>query len=191
MRPFNHDRDVLVNTNVMAAAPVMRIMDDGSSATLGQRVRWARERRGLSQHELAERIGVRQSTIGNIESGTRRRPREQRKLADALGVNELWLETGRGQRDRDAGDTTRLSEDETDLILAYRILDGTHRSELLADVLQLVQNTTPFGNEVRHLLRERFGAGDIASPERVAARLPAAPSVQQARAVYRKRRSKT
>lgn len=190
MTPFNHDRVVSVNTNVMARMPVMGAMSGGSTETLGDRLRWARERRGYSQQDLAERVGVRQSTIGNLESGARRRPRDQRKLADALGVNELWLETGRGPRDRDVGDTARLSEDETDLVLAYRILDGAHRAELLADVLHLVQNTTPFGNEVRHLLRERFGAGDIAPPERVAAQLPSAPVLQEKRAVYRRRRSK-
>jgi transcriptional regulator with XRE-family HTH domain len=190
MHALNHERVVFVNTNEMAGAAVVPGMDDGSGTTLAERLRWARERRGLSQQELAQRIGLRQSAIGNLESGARQRPRDQRKLAEALGVNELWLETGRGPRDRGA-DTAHLTEDEADLVLAYRILDGTHRAELLADVLQLVQNTTTFGNEVRHLLRERFGAGDIAPPERVAAKLPAAPVVEQPRAAYRRRRSKT
>jgi len=182
---------VFVNTNAMDGVRLMRLMDDGSSDTFAQRLRWARKRRGLSQDALARLVDLRQSTIGNLESGARHRARDQRKLADALGVNELWLETGRGPRDRAVGDTTRLTEDEHDLVLAYRILDGSHRAELLADVLHLVQNTTPFGDEVRHLLRERFGAGDIAPPERVAARLPPAPVAQQTRAVYRRRRSKT
>ena len=35
----------------------------------GERVRQARELRGLTQTELAERVDVRQSTIANIENG--------------------------------------------------------------------------------------------------------------------------
>ena len=39
---------------------------------------------------------MRQSTIGNIEAGLRKRPREILKIAAALGVLPQWLETGEG-----------------------------------------------------------------------------------------------
>lgn len=64
--------------------------------TLGDRVKWARIQRGLSQTELAGRAGVSQGTIGNIESGARKKPRELLSLARALNASAAWLETGRG-----------------------------------------------------------------------------------------------
>lgn len=64
--------------------------------TLRQRLKAARDEAGLTQPELAARAGVAQSTIGNIEAGTRKRPRELLSIAAALGVNPEWLETGDG-----------------------------------------------------------------------------------------------
>lgn len=58
-------------------------------------MREARERAGLSQPALAERAGVSQGTIGNVESGLRKRPRELLAIAAALGVSPQWLETGK------------------------------------------------------------------------------------------------
>lgn len=40
-----------------------------------------------------------QGTIGNIESGERKRPRELLAIARALYANPEWLETGRGEWD--------------------------------------------------------------------------------------------
>lgn len=65
-------------------------------ATVGERLCFARERAGLTQSELAKRAGVSQGTIGNIESGTRNRPRNLLKIARALGVSPDWLESGAG-----------------------------------------------------------------------------------------------
>lgn len=48
----------------------------------------------MTQPALAERAGVSQGTIGNIESGLRKRPRNLLTIAAALGVSPQWLETG-------------------------------------------------------------------------------------------------
>lgn len=63
--------------------------------TIAERMKEARERAGLSQPALAERAGVSQGTIGNIESGIRKRPRELLAIAAALGVSPEWLENGK------------------------------------------------------------------------------------------------
>lgn len=67
--------------------------------TLAERLRWAREQRGLTQAALAKKAGVAQGTIGNAESGVRKRPRELLQLAAALGASPVWLESGRGEWD--------------------------------------------------------------------------------------------
>lgn len=64
--------------------------------TLAERLRWARDQRGLTQGQLAKRAGVSQGTIGNAESGIRDRPRELLKIARALQTSPDWLESGRG-----------------------------------------------------------------------------------------------
>lgn len=62
--------------------------------TLADRVRQTREDLGLSQEQLAYKAGVSQGTIGNIESGLRKKPRELVKIATALEVRPEWLDTG-------------------------------------------------------------------------------------------------
>lgn len=65
--------------------------------TLAERLKWARETIArVSQEELARRAGVSQGTIGNIESGTRRAPRDLLEIAKAAGVSAEWLKYGRG-----------------------------------------------------------------------------------------------
>lgn len=51
----------------------------------------ARERSGLSQAALAERVGMQQSSIGSIEIGRSARPGKLRELARAMMVSEDWL----------------------------------------------------------------------------------------------------
>lgn len=64
--------------------------------TIAERLKDARERAGLTQPELAARAGVSSGTIGNIESGARKSPRELLAIAAAVGVRPEWLQHGRG-----------------------------------------------------------------------------------------------
>ncbi len=76
----------------------MRLLTlDGSCNACGSRVRTARERAGLSQEQLAERVqlsghALTQKAISRIELGTRVVPDfELPLLARALNVSPLWL----------------------------------------------------------------------------------------------------
>ncbi len=64
--------------------------------TLAQRLRYARERLGLSQSELARRTGLRPQAVQFIEAGRVQRPRNLLDLASVLAVNPEWLLFGRG-----------------------------------------------------------------------------------------------
>lgn len=70
--------------------------------TLADRLKWARARAGLSQEELGAKAGVSQSTIGNLEAGTRNSARRLPQIADTLGVSALWLAEGKGRPTSDA-----------------------------------------------------------------------------------------
>jgi transcriptional regulator with XRE-family HTH domain len=60
--------------------------------TTANRIRDARERRGLKQVELAKRAGLQPSAISQFENGQREpSPENLCKLADALGVSVDYL----------------------------------------------------------------------------------------------------
>ena len=50
----------------------------------------------MSQTDLAKVAGVAQGTIGNLEAGIRKNPRDLLDIAAALGVSPQWLKTGKG-----------------------------------------------------------------------------------------------
>lgn len=70
--------------------------------TLADRIREARELMGWSQAQLAKEAGISQSTIGNIEAGTRHQPRSLMNVAAALHRRPKWLQTGQGPEFDDA-----------------------------------------------------------------------------------------
>lgn len=77
-----------------------------SEMTIGDRLRAARKDAGLSQADLAARVGVSQPAVANWESGVHD-PRRLMlaKLAEALGVSTAWLGSGARspvERDRHA-----------------------------------------------------------------------------------------
>jgi len=70
---------------------------DDDARQIGARLAEARNAAGLSPRELADHLGVKESTISGWESGERS-PRGQRvsKLAGILGVSLSWILVGRG-----------------------------------------------------------------------------------------------
>jgi len=52
----------------------------------GAAIRAIRELTGITQFDLAERIGITQGALSNIERGRRASPYTTRKIADELGV---------------------------------------------------------------------------------------------------------
>lgn len=71
---------------------------DDSAATFGDRMAAARERLGLTQAQLAQRLGVKAQTIAAWEQD-RSEPRANRlqMLAGMLNVSMVWLMTGAGE----------------------------------------------------------------------------------------------
>lgn len=63
--------------------------------TLAKRLCWSRKKKALSQQQLGKRAGVSQSTIGNLEAGTRASARRIASIAAVLEVDTLWLAEGK------------------------------------------------------------------------------------------------
>lgn len=67
--------------------------------TIGNRVRNARKAKGLSQIQLGDAIGVSQATISELEVRPAASSKYLVDIAQALGVNPVWLATGEGEMD--------------------------------------------------------------------------------------------
>ena len=61
---------------------------------LAGRVKARREELGLTQMELAVAVGVSREHINRVEMGHDRTPHTLNRLAEALGVEPMWLTTG-------------------------------------------------------------------------------------------------
>lgn len=68
--------------------------------TTGARIKAARDKRGLTQQQLADAIGAKQNEVSRWEAGSTPRADTAVKLADALEVRERWLITGEGPMER-------------------------------------------------------------------------------------------
>ena len=65
---------------------------------MGERLKLIRKSLGLTQEQLAQRLGVGKTALSMIETGKARLSSRNRNiLIQDLNVNPTWLETGRGQ----------------------------------------------------------------------------------------------
>lgn len=64
--------------------------------TFADRLRYVREKRRMTQAELARACGISQGAIANYEAQTRSTPRAIFTLANVLKVNAQWLYDGSG-----------------------------------------------------------------------------------------------
>lgn len=80
--------------------------------TFGERLRFARERRQISQSALARSIGVKPQSISEMETEPRAAASKHAvALAHALGVSAAWLAEGTGEIDmRDRTDPTPVRQ---------------------------------------------------------------------------------
>lgn len=117
---------------------VKKVRDEAQlRQTLGGRVALARSWRGMSQAALAKAAKVAQGTIGNVESGTREKPRELLRIAAALRASPTWLETGRGEWDASESALPEISDDELTFLRNFRlILDEDEKRRIAREVEQ-------------------------------------------------------
>lgn len=91
---------------------VQRLAFKLSGMELSERLKKARKAAGLTQVELAERAGIKQASVSEIERGLTRTSGHLVKFAKICGVEPLWLSEGVGPER--AGSTGSGSADEVD-----------------------------------------------------------------------------
>lgn len=102
------------------------------------RLRWAREQAGLTQGQVAQKMGVHRPTISQIEAGERNvRIEELDQLAEFYGVSRDWLVNG---------DKVLHGEGDPRIQLAARELGKLKGADLDA-ILRLIQVLRDNGGE--------------------------------------------
>lgn len=105
--------------------------------TIGERIKWARVNRELTQRELAKKAGVSTSTIGNLEAGIRDKPRELVAIAMALKASIQWVNSGKG--DWDDSEKQEVQDPAADPLTAKGVL--TALADTIASVPEILQST--------------------------------------------------
>jgi phage repressor protein C with HTH and peptisase S24 domain len=72
------------------------LLFDNIGMSIGSRIKEARTQAKLSQKALAQKVGMSQSSLSELETGESSGTTLIASFAAALGVNALWLETGKG-----------------------------------------------------------------------------------------------
>ena len=125
-----------VNSTVISSVDMERRRDDRDSPMsaaaggLGPRLRKRRKELGLTQTELAERVGTSQAVIQKIENGKSLRPRILEEIATALDVKPAWLMFGV----EEAGE---LTDEAIELARAWAKLKEPHRSAMREAILRI------------------------------------------------------
>lgn len=110
--------------------------------TVGQRVKEARKKAGLSQLQLAEAIGVKQPTISELERGESQSSSYLIQIAQACDVNPLWLQTGAVVLDEVHRSSGALSTEVAEVRASYVGLTATP-----IGAFDLWDSSTPLGKD--------------------------------------------
>ncbi len=96
---------------------------DPENATFGDRVTGAREAAGMTQKELAKRLGVKLATLEGWENDlSEPRANKLQMLAGVLGVSLTWLLEGIGNGIEAPGGESEISPDMRDVLAEVRAL---------------------------------------------------------------------
>ncbi len=111
------------------------------AATFGDRLSGAREAAGMTQKQLAGRLGVKLGTLRNWEDDLNEpRANKLQMVAGLLGVSLTWLLTGRGDGPEGPDERSEISQD------VARIL-----SEMRAVRAQIAQSAERLGQLEKRL----------------------------------------
>lgn len=102
--------------------------------SIGERVLKIRTERKLSQAKLAKEVGVTQQLIGQIENGENQGTKHIVRIAAALGVSVLWLESGEGEPEPPP--PARITSSADQRLEAIKARLGDEQKHAVADMLE-------------------------------------------------------
>jgi phage repressor protein C with HTH and peptisase S24 domain len=82
--------------------------------SLAERVRERRDVLGITQTELADKIGIKQQSVASIENGETKNPRKIFEIAQALKCSVHWLKTGQQESNATHLEGVSLWEEESE-----------------------------------------------------------------------------
>ncbi|PRC92642.1 helix-turn-helix domain-containing protein [Solimicrobium silvestre] len=114
--------------------------------SIGTRIKELRTLKKISQAALGKRVGISAPAISDLESGKSVSSTKLPMIASVLGVNALWLETGRGKPNLEHVEPievrTKFHPDIEAVIQLMESTDGRGRNKILnaaQDALELHQ----------------------------------------------------
>lgn len=112
--------------------------------TVGERIKGARADAGVSRADLARRTGLAYSTISDLELGRSKSTSHIAEIADVLSVSPLWLQTGRGTRNKGVPQfRNRISESNIGgYVVAPQPYDSERTLEF-KDLLDILRTASP------------------------------------------------
>ncbi|ABK46035.1 phage repressor protein, Serine peptidase, MEROPS family S24 [Magnetococcus marinus MC-1] len=136
----------------------------GEFNTLGERLRMALDHVGMSQSELARRVGIRPQTVQHVCAGHTRRSGYTAEFAQVLGVRPEWLAIGHGSlrefaNEQNSGAVRRLPMLNWSNVIHWS--QSGYQAQQMGEVYDLVEVTKPFGN---HAFALKVG-GDSMEPK--------------------------
>lgn len=122
---------------------------DYQLATLGERLIAAREAQGLTQQELAIRIGVKLKTLQDWETDENE-PRANRiqMLCGLLNVSLRWLLNGEGEGVHEPASHEELAEETRDILKEIQ--------SLRVEMIRMTQRLGKAERKLRHVLKDGF-----------------------------------
>ena len=100
------------------------------AATFGDRVAAAREQAGMTQGQLAKRLGVKLKTLRDWEQDISE-PRANRlsMMAGLLNVSFMWLLNGEGEGVSNPEDDTTIAPEINDILIEIREMKATMKTQ--------------------------------------------------------------
>jgi len=111
--------------------------------TLSERLKHARDVRGLTQPELAVRAGLSTGTIGNIEIAYRMSKGSIPQIAEALRVSYKWLSEGIGEMELPKPEVDQIGQEFEALRRIYEDLPIEARTGAMLAAIRTMMSFRP------------------------------------------------